>query len=68
MTARKYDWQCEKVPLVGVTHPLGENQRGGYHGWKMKMLMFYQVGRAWYISRGRGKERGWFFRLGRTGN
>ena len=67
MAARKFDWQCEKVPMVGVTHPLGEIQRGGYHGWKTKMIMFYQVGRAWYISRDRGKAMEWFVRLGRTG-
>ncbi len=67
IAARKYDWQSEQVPLVGVTHPLGEIPRGGYHGWKTKMILFYQVGRAWYIARDRGKAREWLLRLGRTG-
>ncbi|MFC2054047.1 glycosyltransferase family 2 protein [Chloroflexota bacterium] len=54
IAARKNKWRCMKVPLIGVTHPLGEVSRGGYHGWGTKAVMFYQIGRAWSISRDRG--------------
>ena len=54
IAARKNKWRCMKVPLIGVTHPLGEVSRGGYHGWGSKVVMFYQVGRAWCLTRERG--------------
>lgn len=54
IAARKNKWRCTKVPLIGVTHPLGEVSRGDYHGWGTKAMMFYQIGRAWYLTRERG--------------
>jgi len=67
MAARKNNWNCEKVPLMCLTHPLGEVPRGGYHGWGTKFLLFYQVLRAWYISRERGNAIEWIIRRVRAG-
>jgi glycosyltransferase involved in cell wall biosynthesis len=67
MAARINQWKCEKVPLVNLTHPLGEIPRGGYHGWGTKFLLFYQVLRAWYLSRERGNAIEWIIRRVRTG-
>lgn len=67
MAARKNQWKCKKVPLVTLTHPLGEIPRGGYHGWGTKFLLSYQVFRAWYLSRERGKAIDWIIRRVRTG-
>jgi glycosyltransferase involved in cell wall biosynthesis len=67
MAARENNWKCGKVPLVTLTHPLGEIPRGGYHGWGTKFLLFYQVFRAWYLSRKRGNAIEWIIRRVRTG-
>lgn len=67
IAARQNKWRCKRIPLVGVTHPLGEIPRGGYHGWKTKMVMFYQIGRAWFLTRERGKAMKWLINISRSG-
>jgi glycosyltransferase involved in cell wall biosynthesis len=67
IAAHQNNWRFKRVPLIGVTHPLGEIPRGGYHGWKTKMVMFYQIGRAWFLTRERGKTVKWLMNIGRSG-
>ena len=51
IAARKHGYRSAIVPLIGVTHPLGEIPRGGYHGFSSKFFLFYQVVRAWILAR-----------------
>jgi glycosyltransferase involved in cell wall biosynthesis len=67
LVARRYNWKCVKVPLRTLTHPLGEIPRGDYHGWGTKFQLFYQVFRAWHISRERANAIEWLIRMVRTG-
>jgi polyisoprenyl-phosphate glycosyltransferase len=48
VAAQQGKWRVRKVPLEGVLHPLGELQRGGYHGWGMKARMYAQIVQAWW--------------------
>jgi glycosyltransferase involved in cell wall biosynthesis len=51
LASRKYGFRVQKIALDGVTHPLGEIPRGGYHGWKVKGIMLAQIVRAWWLYR-----------------
>jgi hypothetical protein len=48
VVAQREAWRQVKVPLPGVTHPLGEIPRGGWHGPLSKVQMFAHVVRAWW--------------------
>lgn len=49
MAARKYKWRCQQVPLLGVSHPSGEIPRNGWHGPGLKVRMYLEILRAWWI-------------------
>lgn len=50
LAARQYSWRCQRVPLVGVSHPVGEILPGGRHGLGGKIKMYAHVLRAWLLS------------------
>ena len=56
LAARHHSWRVSHVPLLGVSHPLGEIPRGGYHGLQLKVRMYTEIGRAWMRANRNGKR------------
>ena len=50
LAAHQHGWRSRRVALHGVTHPLGELPRGGWHGPGTKVKMFLDVFRAWMLA------------------
>lgn len=49
LAARQNHWRCQHVPLLGVSHPSGEIPRNGWHGPWLKVKMYWEILRAWWI-------------------
>jgi glycosyltransferase involved in cell wall biosynthesis len=50
LAAHRGAWRIQRVPLYGVTHPMGELPRGGWHGPQQKFQMWAHILRAWYLT------------------
>ncbi len=52
VAARKQGWRCRLVTLEGVYHPPSEFHRGVWAGIKVRVKMYAQILRAYYLARG----------------
>lgn len=53
LTARRYGWRCQRVPLGGVSHPPSEFHHGLWNGVRVRARMYRQILTTWR------RERGW---------
>jgi glycosyltransferase involved in cell wall biosynthesis len=52
LAAKQNGWRCVRILLRGVWHRPSEVRRGAISGYRMRLKMYAQIGRAWYLAGG----------------